>query len=339
MNEMNKLTGEKTAAGAPANRGVFVPEHWVPAPSTISPQAQAMLANPTDFSPLPQPAAADIEGWRAFIAAADATIATWSAAAAAAYPCGVATHPVGEVTVYELTPPAQTAETAKCAIYYVHGGGFIMGSGLPGAQMAQPIACVTGLTTLSTDYRMPPDHPYPAALDDVLAGYRWALERFAAKDIVVMGSSAGGGLAASLILKLRDLGLPLPAACVLATPEVDLTETGDSFETNALVDVVLQRRLTGFISLYANGHDLRDPYLSPVLADFTKGFVPTLLTTGTRDLFLSNTARFHRALRKAGIEADLHVWEAMPHGGFGGAPEDVELLEETAAFIRKHLRG
>jgi acetyl esterase/lipase len=145
-------------------------------------------------------------------------------------------------------------------------------------------------------------------------------------------------LAASFLLKARDLGLPLPEACVLATPEADLTESGDSFETNDTIDVVLKHRLTETIALYANGHDLRDPYLSAVFGDFSKGFPAAMLVSGTRDLFLSNTVILHRALLRAGCEAELHIWEAMPHGGFFGAPEDGEVLMAEAAFIRRKLR-
>ena len=152
--------------------------------------------------------------------------------------------------------------------------------------------------------------------------------------VAVVGVSAGGGLAAAGILKLRDLGLPLPGAAVLLTPEVDLTESGDTFETNKDIDVILGRRLTESIELYAGGHDLRDPYLSPLFGDLRRGFPPTLLISGTRDLFLSNTVRFHRALRRAGLQADLHVFEAMPHGGFFGAPEDAESARGAAAIHR-----
>jgi acetyl esterase/lipase len=139
------------------------------------------------------------------------------------------------------------------------------------------------------------------------------------------------------LLKARDLGLPMPAACVLHSPEADLTEAGDSFETNNGIDGVLTR-LTNSIALYANGHDLRDPYLSPLYGDFSKGFPPTILTSGTRDLFLSNTVLMHRALRRAKISAELHIWEAMGHGCFFGmAPEGQEVLEEHARFIRQCL--
>jgi monoterpene epsilon-lactone hydrolase len=98
----------------------------------------------------------------------------------------------------------------------------------------------------------------------------------------------------------------------------------------------LVSRLTESIALYAQGHDLRDPYLSPLFGDLS-GFPPTFLQTGTRDLFLSNTVRMHRALRDAGVDAELHVWEAMPHGGFFGAPEDDEIGVEVRRFLEKHL--
>lgn len=184
---------------------------------------------------------------------------------------------------------------------------------------------------------MPPDHPYPAAIDDLVAAYRELLTRYAPGKVVVAGISAGAGLAAAGILKLRDLGLPLPAGAILLTPEADLTESGDSFETNRGLDVVLRERLTPSVLLYAAGHDLRDPYLSPLFGDFSRGFPPTLLVSGTRDLFLSNTVRLHRALRKAGVRADLHVFEAMPHGGFFGAPEDAESMAEQLRFIDEVL--
>jgi acetyl esterase/lipase len=223
------------------------------------------------------------------------------------------------------------------AILYIHGGAFIHGAGLAGAYMAHPLAGAARLRTFCVDYRMPPDHPFPVGLDDSVDAYRWMLERYRPQDIAVAGSSAGGGLAAALVLKARDLGLPLPGACVLGTPEADLTEAGDSFETNDTVDVVLQHRLTESVALYADGHDLRDPYLSPVFGDFSKGFPSTILTSGTRDLFLSNTVLLHRALLRAGMEAELHVWEAMPHGGFFGAPEDEEVVHQQARFILDRL--
>jgi acetyl esterase/lipase len=183
---------------------------------------------------------------------------------------------------------------------------------------------------------MPPLHPYPAALDDCLTVYRHALEERPSTRIVVSGVSSGGNLAAALVLRAKDEGLPMPAALVLLTPELDLTESGDSFQTNHGIDILTP--LMPINRLYANGHDLAHPYLSPLFGDLT-GFPPTFLQTGTRDLFLSNTVRMHRRLRAAGVASELHVFEAMPHGGFGGhTPEDLDLAAEVKRFEEQHLQ-
>jgi acetyl esterase/lipase len=283
------------------------------------------------------PDVTDKAGWRANVALGNVTLAAMFSANAERFSMDVATHRVAAIDVYEITP-AETADSEQdCAILLLHGGAFLYGSGIGAAYMAMPLADAARIKTFSVDYRMPPDHPFPVGLDDVIDAYRWLLQRFAPEKIVVAGSSAGAGLAASFVLKARDIGLPMPAACVLATPEADLTESGDTFETNDTIDVVLPHRMPVMNALYADGHDLRDPYLSPLFGDFTKGFPATILLSGTRDLFLSNTVLMHRALLRAGVEAELHIWEAMPHGGFFGAPEDKEVLDQQARFVRKRL--
>ena len=131
------------------------------------------------------------------------------------------------------------------------------------------------------------------------------------RKMAIFGTSAGGALTLSTVLRAKQEKLPLPAAIAPGTPMSDLTRTGDSFHTNHMVDNVLvaaDGRCDAMARLYANGHDLKDPMLSPVYGDF-KGFPPALLTTGTRDLLLSNTVRVHRKLRQAGVEAELHVYE------------------------------
>jgi len=228
--------------------------------------------------------------------------------------------------------PANLVLTDDRVVLDIHGGALILQGGPACAAMTVMAAARLGLPTWGVDYRMPPDHPYPTPLDDCVRAYRALLEDVPPDRIVVAGGSAGGNLAAALVVRARDEGLPLPAAVVLATPEVDLTESGDSFATNLGVDSILGR-LMPVNELYAAGHDLAHPYLSPLFADLT-GFPPTILTTGTRDLFLSNTVRMHRALRRADVEAELHVLEAAPHGGFlGMAPEDAEIAAEVRRFI------
>ena len=130
----------------------------------------------------------------------------------------------------------------------------------------------------------------------------------------------------------------MPAALVLLSPEIDLTESGDSFKVNRMVDVVLPESLMPINRLYAGSADLAHPYLSPLFGNIAT-FPPTFLQTGIRDLFLSNTVRMHRALRCADVAAEVHVFEAMPHGGFmGETPKDAELLREIQSVICKHLR-
>lgn len=171
-----------------------------------------------------------------------------------------------------------------------------------------------------------------------LVGDRVRLATRAPGSVAISGASAGGNIAAAAALKARDLGLALPGALGLFTPECDLTESGDSFVTNLDVDNVLPGPLPEEIALYADGADLRDPYLSPLFGDFTPGYPPTQIQTGTRDLFLSNSVRMHRALRAAGVTAELHVWEAMPHGGFGfDAPENADARREFNDFLERHL--
>lgn len=316
-----------------------VPARTIPVPPTISAEAQAFLramaAMPRSHEPSPE----DKGAWRTHIEQINLAIGAASAEALKAYPAAIFSHKLAATDLYEVTPQSCSKRSEGRAIFYIHGGAYILGGGIMAAHMALPLAGEAQMRTFCVDYRMPPDHPFPAGLDDTLDAYRWLLGRYKPANIAVYGVSAGGGLAASFILKARDLGLPLPGACILATPELDLTESGDTFETNDTIDVVLKGRLSNSVRLYAGGHDLQDPYLSAIFGDFSKGYPPTILTSGTRDVFLSNTVRMHRALRQAGLEAELHVFEAMPHGGFLGsaAPEDRELMAEQIRFIEKKL--
>ena len=166
---------------------------------------------------------------------------------------------------------------------------------------------------ISVDYRMPPEAYFPAAVDDAVTVYKAVLKDTPAKNIGVFGTSAGGALTLELVLRAREQGLPAPGALGSGTPMSDATKTGDSFYTNEKVDNILVSR-DGFCDaatvIYAHGHDLKDPLISPVYGDM-HGFPPTILTTGTRDLLLSNTVRVHRKLRRAGIEATLQVYEGV----------------------------
>ena len=317
--------------------GISIPARVIPTPLTVSAEAQVYLSRPL-LVRTPEPDPNDKAAWRSYIQKSDHDLSAFIAAASANYPARVTSHSLANVTCYEITPATYSAKYKSQVIFYLHGGGFTIGGGYAAAQMAMPLAHKTQMRTFSVDYRMPPDHPFPAGLNDAVEAYASLLRRFMPDQIVAYGASAGAGLAASFVLKARDLGMPMPAACVLHSPELDLTESGDTFETNDKVDVMLSR-LTNSIALYADGHDLTDPYLSPIFGDFKKGYPATILSSGTRDLFLSNTVRMHRALRRAGTKTELHIWEAMPHGGFmATAPEDEEVYVEHIRFIREQLK-
>ncbi|MCU1457018.1 MAG: esterase/lipase/thioesterase [Actinomycetia bacterium] len=322
---------------APETGSPESPARTFPVPTSVSPEAQQFLSMPA-FGSAEYPELDDVPGWVAYVEQADAGLLMAMELRNAGANVTVAELSVDGVPVFDVTPEG-APNGADDPIYYdIHGGALVMGAG-PGCRaMAIGNAAGTRMHTLAVDYRMPPRHPYPAALDDCLVVYRSLLEDHAPETIVVGGGSAGGNLAAALMLRARDEGLPMPAALVLMTPEVDLTESGDSFQTNLGVDAVLTRSLMPANLLYAGGHDLTDPYVSPLFGDFTADFPPTFLQSGTRDLFLSNTVRMHRKLRAAGVDAELHVFEAMPHGGFFGAPEDRESSEEVRRFIAAHLK-
>jgi len=309
-----------------------VPARDIPVPPYLSPAAQALLQPRIFGGRGAYPAPEDKEGWKAFISATDDELWDFLQQITPGVPVTVAERSVDHAKIFDITPVAPA--NARGVVLDMHGGALTLCGGELCKLMATGVAGRLNARVWSIDYRMPPDHPFPAALDDCIAAYRALLEIRSPEEIVFHGSSAGGNLAAALILRARDEGLPMPAAAILFSPEVDLTESGDSFHTNRGVDPILTSLMSANL-LYADGAPLDHPYLSPLFGDFSRGFPPTLLTTGTRDLFLSNTVRMHRALRSADIPAELHVVEAAGHGCFGGAPEGLELDEEIRRFIAK----
>jgi acetyl esterase/lipase len=249
---------------------------------------------------------------------------------------------VNGVQAYLVTPQDLPAENRDRLLVHIHGGCYVLSGGESGTTEAIYMAGFGHFKVLSVDYRRPPEYKYPAALDDAVAVWEGALKMADPKNMAIFGTSAGGALTLSTVLRAKQEKLALPAAIAPGTPMSDLTRTGDSFQSNHMVDNVLVAA-DGFCDamarLYAGGHDLKDPMLSPVYGDMT-GFPPTLLTTGTRDLLLSNTVRVHRKLRQAGVVADLHVYEGQSHAHYMrdvNAPETKEAFEEIAKFFDKHL--
>ena len=247
------------------------------------------------------------------------------------------------VRVFTVIPSQSSEKLIDCVLLHFHGGGYVLNPGEAGTTEAIYMAGIGGVKVVSVDYRMPPDFPYPAAMDDALAVYRGLLEEYPPEKIGVFGTSTGGGMTLALMLRAREEGLPLPGAIAPGTPWSDMTKTGDSYFTNEGVDNVLVSYdgwLEAAARLYANGRDLHDPMLSPVYGNVA-GFPPTLLTSGTRDLFLSNTVRMHLKLREAGVDADLMVFEGLSHAQYGmsgQAPETIFHFKQLSSFFEKHLK-
>lgn len=326
-----------TLVGA-SDGAVHLPAREVPPPGSISEPARAYLRAGANRPIEARPPGSDKDGWRRMIAEHDGAMLRRVGGGDVDLPGLSVEHRVmGGVTVYVVTKPG-SPPAARKPLLWLHGGGWTSLAGKLVRLFGQVAAQQYGGTVYAADYRTPPDHPFPAPLDDCLAVYRAMLALHKPGEILVSGGSAGGNLAAALMLKARDAGLPRPRALVLENPIVDLNCTGDTMTTNQLLDVQLKVwRKDENVVVYADGASLDDPYLSPLKGDLSRGFPPTYLRCGTRDLFLSDTVRFHAALRKAGVEADLYIGEGMPHGGFGGqTPEDADALADMHRWLAKH---
>lgn len=248
---------------------------------------------------------------------------------------------IAGVPVHRVTP--NTLTNSETLFVYIHGGAYVFGGGDASVREAALIASITGMETLSIDYRMPPDHPHPAAVEDVEAVYRVILESWPASRIGMGGTSAGGGLTLAAVHQFKALGLAVPGALYLGTPWADLSKTSDTLYTMEGVDRILvtyDGGLEAAALLYAGDTSLKDPLVSPVYGDFT-GFPPTYLLTGTRDLLLSDTARVHRKLRQVGVIAELNVYEGISHAEYAMVPDSPEFQQsygELSAFLNTHLQ-
>ena len=224
------------------------------------------------------------------------------------------------------------------AVLYLHGGGYTAG-GLDYAKgFGGLLAAHTRVSVLCVAYRLAPEHKFPAAQDDAMDAYQYLLDSgYAPEKIAIAGESAGGGLALSLALRLRDEGKPLPACIVAISPWADLTLSGSSYNNNVRLDPTLIREsLAYYVIAYAVGHE-DEAYVSPIFGDFT-GFPPTLLFAGSDEILLSDAKTVHKRLKKAGVEGKLVVAEGMWHVyPLYGTPEGRKALEEMSLFIQSRL--
>jgi len=325
----------QTIPAAPQDSASFDPDgtahitRIVPMPNTISPEAQAWLASLTHSTPGPESLAerrARTDAWRVKA----------SAEARKLYPVNVEETTTAGVRTDIITPLTMPAENKSRVLINLHGGGFNSDSGslIEGV----PISNLAKIKVVSVYYRLAPENRFPAAVDDVVAVYKELLKTYKPQSIGIFGTSAGAILTCEVTVKLKQLGLPLPGALGVFSSLADFSHPTDSRQLFTLNGFPGQlqpsdpKRLHD--SDYLGKTDSKDPVLSPLYADL-HGWPPSLLVTSTRDLLLSDTTIFHRALLHAGNDSQLVVFEALPHAFWYHfqLPETREALELMARFF------
>jgi acetyl esterase/lipase len=313
--------------------GTAVVTRVVPVPRTVSAEAQAMLGRVvSDAASHPTVAQqrAGTDRWQSGAGEVSKEL----------YPANVSAATIAGVPVRVVTPLTMAPEKQKRVLLNVHGGGFVVDSG--SLTETIPMANLTGTKVVSVLYRMAPEHPFPAAVDDTIAVYKELLKTYWAKNIGIYGTSAGAILTAEVTAKIKQLGLPMPGATGVFSGTGDLSQGGDSTAMYSLGGLAghLDPPAATLPDLdpYVGMTNPRDPILSPLYSDLS-GFPPTLFITSTRDLLLSGTTILHRAYLRAGVNAQLVVFEALPHAFWNEPklPESKEADAVMAKFFEEHL--
>jgi epsilon-lactone hydrolase len=338
--EAAKKLADQAALNAKTGNRVS-PAKVIPVPTEgVSPQLQALIK-----APYPPSLTADPRTpaeWKAF--GSQRAQPLLAALPALKEQLGVTVEPstIAGVKVFNVTPKVIPPINRNRLLVHLHAYGWLFMPGESGATEAVLMAGFGGFKVISVDYRTLPEGPYPAALDDAMAVWKEVVKIAKPQNIAIFGTSTGGNLTLAMVLRAKDEKLPLPAAIAPCAPWADQDRIGDSYNTNEWIDNVLvtwDSWLGRAAKLYANGHDLDEPYISPIHGDFIN-FPPTILTSGTRDLFLSNVVRTHRKLKRAGAVAELNVYEGMSHAQFQDfriTPESREVYTDVAQFFDRHV--
>ncbi len=320
-----------------------VPGRTIPVPTSVSAELQTAIAMPYRNSEwLLNPP--DTQGWRDAVAGLAGHSAPAIEDAIEKLGVQVESTTLGGVPVFIVTPAQIPARNTNRLMVNTHGGAYVFNPGRASLLEPAVIAATCGIKVIEVDFRMPPDHPFPAASDDAIAVWKAALEMVPAANIAISGGSAGGGLALSTVLRAKQEGLTPPAAVTVQTPWCDLAPVGDSLKVHEWVDNVLityDAIATRGAALYAGDQDIANPLLSPLRGDVT-GFPPTMLVSGTRDLLLSQVVLMHRKLRNAGVHAELHLVEGASHFTYFIEPfaeESQDIFAEMALFLDTHLES
>lgn len=304
----------------------------VPVPDTISAEAQQFLRRQESDAAKKQTVAQQRAG-------TDAWQASAGKAFEAMYPVHVGADTIAGVPVRVVTPLTMPEANRGRVLINLHGGGFVVDSG--SLTESVPIANLTGTKVISVLYRLAPEHPFPAAVDDAVAVYKEVLKTHKPEQIAIYGTSAGAILTGEVAVKLKQLGLPLPGALGIFSGMGDFSRAGDSqslFALNGLSGHLDPPAKPPILPEYTGTTDPRDPVLSPVFAD-VHGFPPTLFITSERDLLLSGTTILHRKFLEDGVDARLVVFEALPHAFWNNPelPESKEAVRMMAKFFDREL--
>jgi epsilon-lactone hydrolase len=245
----------------------------------------------------------------------------------------------GGVSAEWIVPPGAVSERV---LLYLHGGGYVLCSVSTHRDLISRMARAAGVRALGVDYRLAPEHPFPAAVEDATAAYRWLVSHGTAPGhIAIAGDSAGGGLTLATLVALRDAGDRLPTAAVCLSPWVDLEGTGPSNTSKAEADPFVRKEMIQFMAeQYLGGRDPRTPLAAPLYADL-HGLPPLLIQVGTAEILLDDATRIAERAKAAGAEVSLEVWDDMIHVWQLFAPllpEGQQAIESIGAFIRQHMR-
>jgi epsilon-lactone hydrolase len=226
------------------------------------------------------------------------------------------------------------------AVLYVHGGGYVLGSINTHRDLMGRIARASGARVLGINYRLAPEHPFPAAVDDSVAAYRWMLAQgLKPNRVAVAGDSAGGGLTVATLVAIRDAKLPVPGAGVCLSPWIDMEGLGESMKTRAAADPVVQREgLLGMAAAYLGGQNARTPLAAPLYADL-KGLPPLLIQVGDAETLLDDSTRLNDRAKAAGVSTKLEVWPEMIHVWQMFAsflPEGQQAVDGIGSFLKEH---
>ena len=233
-------------------------------------------------------------------------------------------------------------EQPDAAILYLHGGGYVIGSARSHRHLAAAVGAAADAAVLLPEYRLAPEHPFPAALDDAVAAYRWLLEKnVAPARLVIAGDSAGGGLTMATLVALRDAGLPLPAAAVGISPWTDLSFSLPSHATRAAVDPIVTREGVGKMAVaYLAGRDPKTPLASPLFADL-RGLPPLLIQVGDDEVLLDDAVQLAERARSVGVDVTLEVAPTMVHVWHWFFPildEGQQAIDRIGAFVRARVK-